>query len=635
MPAWTQLPELVRTLAAESSSAVLLETARFDEQNHCSYLFVNPVEVFSANTAEELHALLDWIEEMRRRGLHLAGYFGYECGYFLQYASRHSPDLPATREGELPLAWFGAYAAPFVFDHAAGGFSGAVAPDAFPTPKLERFTETAALDIPEEDYTPKILAIKRYIEAGDTYQVNFTDSVTVATSHDAASSFAVLAATQPVAYGALLHVGDRHILSLSPELFFRIRDGRIVTRPMKGTMPRGMDVAEDEQQASRLRADEKNRSEHIMIVDLLRNDLGRICEMGSVQVDELFAVERYRTLFQMTSTVSGQLRADLTFAQIVHALFPSGSITGAPKIRTMEIIRELERHPRGVYTGAIGHIAPSGDAEFNVAIRTLVLENGVARMGVGGGIVADSEPASEYRECQLKASFLARPVENFQLIETMFLHNGNVFFLPLHLERLALSAAYFDFAFDMAAIEARIAERITSLPSEVSYRIRLLLHSSGEVTLTHTELTDEARPWHVRISRHRIGSKSFLRRHKTTRRQLYDAEYARARQDGFDEVLFLNERDELAEGSITTLFVKVEVKLVTPPLAAGVLPGVLRRHLLETDADVAEGTLVPDDLRTAEAVFLGNSVRGLRPVTRIEVEDSEGHSVLLDDGHRS
>jgi para-aminobenzoate synthetase/4-amino-4-deoxychorismate lyase len=301
----------------------------------------------------------------------------------------------------------------------------------------------------------------------------------------------------------------------------------------------------------------------------------------------------------------------------------------------MEIIRELERHPRGVYTGAIGHIAPSGDAEFNVAIRTLVLKNGVARMGVGGGIVADSEPASEYRECQLKASFLARPIENFQLIETMFLHNGNVFFLPLHLERLALSAAYFDFAFDMAAIEARIAERITSLPSEVSYRIRLLLHSSGEVTLTHTELTDEARPWHVRISRHRIGSKSFLRRHKTTRRQLYDAEYARARQDGFDEVLFLNERDELAEGSITTLFVKVEGKLVTPPLAAGVLPGVLRRHLLETDADVAEGTLVPDDLRTAEAVFLGNSVRGLRPVTRIEVEDSNGHSVLLDDGHRS
>ncbi|HEY2038684.1 MAG TPA: aminodeoxychorismate synthase component I [Edaphobacter sp.] len=631
MPIWTQLPESVRTLAAELSSAVLLETARFDEQNYHSYLFLNPVEVFSANGAEELHVLLEWMEEMRRRGLHLAGYFGYECGYFLQYAFRHPSDLPAKAEGELPLAWFGAYTAPFVFDHMAGAFCGPVPPEALPSPRLERFAEAATLDIPEDDYVPKILAVKRYIGAGDTYQVNFTDSVTVKTPHDAASSFAVLAAAQPVAYGALLHVGDRHILSLSPELFFRIRDGRIVTRHMKGTMPRGMDAAEDEQQAKRLRADEKNCSEHVMIVDLLRNDLGRICRMGSVQVDELFAVERYRTLFQMTSTVSGQLRTELTFAEILHALFPSGSITGAPKIRTMEIIRELERRPRGVYTGAIGHIAPSGDAEFNVAIRTLVLENGIARMGVGGGIVADSEPASEYHECQLKASFLARPAENFQLIETMLLLNGNIFFLPLHLERLALSAEYFDFAFDMAAIEARIAERIISLPSNASFRIRLLLHSTGEVTLTHTALTDEARPWRVRISRHRIGSKSFLRRHKTTRRQLYDAEYARARQDGFDEVLFLNERDELAEGAITTLFVKIEGKLVTPPLDAGVLPGVLRRHLLETDANATERTLVPDDLRSAEAVFLGNSVRGLRPVTRIEVEDSEGNVLLLDD----
>lgn len=629
MPAWTQLPESVRTLAAESSSAVLLETARFDEQNHCSYLFVNPAEVFSANTAEELSALLNWMEEMRLRGLHLAGYFGYECGYFLQYASRHPSDPPAIQKGGLPLAWFGAYATPFIFDHAAGAFCGAVPPDAEAAPKLERFTEAAALDISEEDYVPKILAVKRYIEAGDTYQVNFTDSVTVATSHEAASSFAVLAAAQPVAYGALLHVGDRHILSLSPELFFRIRNGRIVTRPMKGTMPRGMDVAEDEEQAKRLRADEKNRSEHIMIVDLLRNDLGRICQMGSVHVDELFAVERYRTLFQMTSTVSGQLRADLTFAEILHALFPSGSITGAPKIRTMEIIRELERQPRGVYTGAIGHIAPSGDAEFNVAIRTLVLENGIARMGVGGGIVADSEPASEYRECQLKASFLARPVENFQLIETMLLRNGDVPFLPLHLDRLAHSAEYLDFSFDRAFIEERIAERIASLPSDGVFRIRLLLHADGEVTLTHTALTDEARPWRVRISRHRISSKSFLRRHKTTRRQLYDSEYARARQDGFDEVLFLNERDELAEGSITTLFVKVGGKLVTPPLVAGVLPGVFRRHLLETDADAVERTLVVDDLRSAETVFVGNSVRGLRPVTRIEMEGSDGDVLLL------
>ncbi|RZU42094.1 aminodeoxychorismate synthase component I [Edaphobacter modestus] len=629
MSAWTQLPEYLRTLAAGSPDAVLLETSRFDEQNHHSYLFLNPIEAVSANTTDELHALFGWIETARQRGLHLAGYLAYECGYFLEHKLRRdSTPAPATGDS-LPLAWFGAYAQPFVFDHSVGDFLGPAPPAVPSVAPPEIFVSEAALDIPQDEYTRKILAIKRYIEAGDTYQVNFTDSVTVSTHHDAAACLAVLSKTQPVAYGALLNVAGHHIVSLSPELFFRIRDGSIVTRPMKGTMPRGLDLAEDEQQMMRLEADEKNRSEHVMIVDLLRNDLGRICRMGSVHAHPLFAVERYRTLLQMTSTVSGELRPNLTFAHIFHALFPSGSITGAPKIRTMQIIHELERQPRGVYTGAIGHIAPSGDAEFNVAIRTLVLRDGIARMGVGGGIVADSDAASEYRECQLKASFLTRTAPQFQLIETMLFDGHGMPYLPLHLDRLASSAAYFDFPFDRSAIESRIEELAASLALQQRFRIRLLLAANGEVTVSPTAITEDSAPITIRISPCRVNSGDLLLRHKTTQRELYDREYARASQDGFDEVLFLNEKEELTEGAISTLFVNLEGSLLTPPLASGVLPGVLRRHVLATELNAAERPLTLDDLRSAEAAFLGNSVRGLRPIARIEMADPELPPILF------
>jgi para-aminobenzoate synthetase/4-amino-4-deoxychorismate lyase len=352
--------------------------------------------------------------------------------------------------------------------------------------------------------------------------------------------------------------------------------------------------------------------------------------MGSVQVEELFSVERYRTLLQMTSTISGQMRTGLTWHEIFGALFPSGSITGAPKIRTMEIIHELEREPRGVYTGAIGHIAPSGKAAFNVAIRTLVVENGMARMGVGGGIVADSEPEAEYRECQLKASFLTVSRAEFQLIETMLSDNGNVLLLPLHLERLATSVAYFDFAFDRREVEARIAAFVQDLPHDARSRVRLLLDASGELSLSQTPLVEDAVEIAVRFAHQSVNSGDVFLRHKTTHRSFYDSELLRARQEGFDEVIFLNERGELTEGAISTLFVRRGGRLLTPPLACGVLPGVLRRHILATDPTAEECVLVPGDLHAADVVFLGNSVRGLRRVARIEEVDLRSLSATLD-----
>lgn len=627
MSAWTHLPPSLRTLAARSTDAVLLETSRFDPGNRHSYLFLHPTETFAAVSAQQLDALFQWIESSRNRGLHLAGYLSYECGYLLEEKLRNAAVSPSNNS--LPLAWFGAYRQPFVFDHAAGEFLGPRPPEA-PIPEApERFATGADLNITPDEYAQRILAIKRYIEAGDTYQVNFTDSVTVPAPLEAAAAFAVLSQTQPVAYSALLHIADRHILSLSPELFFRIRNGHITTRPMKGTMPRGLDLAEDEQQALRLQSDEKNRSEHIMIVDLLRNDLGRICRMGSVHVDDLFSIERYRTLLQMTSTISGELTPSLSMGDIFRAIFPSGSITGAPKLRTMQIIRELERNPRGIYTGAIGHIPPSGEATFNVAIRTLVLHNGTATMGVGGGIVADSGPASEYRECQLKAQFLTRSAPPFQLIETMLFDGTTLPFLALHLDRLAASAAYFEFAFDRGSIESQLHQLKASFPPDRLQRIRLLLDAAGNITLTHAEITLDSSPLKIRISPHRTNSSDVLLRHKTTLREFYDCEYAQARSQGFDEVLFLNERDELTEGAISTLFIDRDGHLLTPPLSSGVLPGILRRHILATNPQAREQLVTLDDLRTAKSVLFGNSIRGLRRINHIEMEDPSLPPILF------
>lgn len=636
----SRLPQYVRTLAARSRDAVLLETSRFDAENRHSYLFLSPVETLAAHEPDELPILFERIERALAEGRYVAGYVGYECG--VHFALRHKASTAYVHKvcDALPLAWFGVYERPFVFDHVTGEFVGgapaAVAAETLPARAVDLSAEGLRLEIAEVEYVAAIGRIQRYIEAGDTYQVNFTDAVTVRLRHSAAASFGALMEAQPVSYGALLNVAGKEILSLSPELFFRVEAGsgtrRIVTRPMKGTMRRGLDVVEDTLQAALLAVDEKNGSEHVMIVDLLRNDLGRICEMGSVRVEELFTVERYRTLLQMTSTVAGRLRDGLSWYEIFEALFPSGSITGAPKIRTMEIIGELERGPRGVYTGAIGYIAPSGAAQFNVAIRTLVAGDGVARMGVGGGIVADSEAEAEYRECQLKASFLTAERAEFELIETMLVEDGAVELQPLHLDRLAASAEFFEFAFDRTEVQAAVAERAREIPSG-RFRLRLLLDRTGCVKLAHSEAAEGIAEVRVRISQHVVDSGDLFYRHKTTRRELYDSEFAAAREAGCDEVLFVNERGELTEGAISTLFVWRDGELLTPPLASGVLPGVLRRKILESEATAREQVLTLEDLREAAEVFVGNSVRGLRRVTRLE--DAAGQSLSASIGASS
>jgi para-aminobenzoate synthetase / 4-amino-4-deoxychorismate lyase len=611
--AWSALPTAMRTTALANPGSVLLETSRFDPYNRHSYLFTDPVNILIARALNEIPNVFTQIESALANGFYVAGYFAYECGYHFEPSS--AADFQPTGR---PLIWLGVYRQPRVFDHAIDPSS---ATDRSALAALD--LEPIALEIPRPAYQAKIKQIREYIAAGDTYQVNFTNRITFDTQLPSAEIFANLSTQQPVAYSAFLNLGDRQILSFSPELFFRIQNGKIITRPMKGTMPRGLDTAEDAAAAIRLRNDEKNRSEHVMIVDLLRNDLGRICAMGSVQVEELFTVERYETLLQMTSAISGTLRPEISYYEIFRSLFPSGSITGAPKVRTMQIIRELEDQPRGIYTGAIGFIAPNRNSVFNVAIRTLVLENSRASLGVGGGIVADSDPADEYRECLLKASFLTRIRPEFELIETI-LWDGGFPLLPLHLNRLESSASYFSFIFDRPSFrsltEVRLHDIAASFEPNFRHRVRLLFAHDGTFKLTSEPFPQTPPKGLVRLSSQRTSSTVVFFRHKTTQRALYDQQYAHARANGLDDILFLNEKGELAEGAISNVFLERAGKLLTPPLSCGVLDGVYRRHLLQTRPEAEEQILTAADLHTADAIYLCNALRGIYKVKLLDAE---------------
>ena len=621
MNPWHPLPQSLYQLIAERPNSVLLHTARPDATNHTSHLFLDPIQILTASTPQDLPTLFIQIESAIAQGHHAAGYLSYECGPHFEPATHIT--APSPDQTQPPLAWFGIYTQPITFDHTTGLFNSEPPSLNDPTDKPNQpFTDHATLNIDEAAYTKQILKIKDLIAAGDTYQVNFTNRVTLETPLSPAEAYATLIRQQPVSYAAFLNTSGHHILSLSPELFFQLEGNSITTRPMKGTAPRGLDLTDDTVAAIALQNDEKNRSEHIMIVDLLRNDLGRICTLGSVHVEDLFTIERYPSLLQMTSTVVGTLTPDLPFYEIFRALFPSGSITGAPKIRTMQIIHDLEAHPRGIYTGAIGHIAPNRTATFNVAIRTLVLKDGQATMGVGGGIVTDSDPAAEYRECLLKAAFLTRTPDDFQLIETILWnptateHNG-LYLLPLHLDRLIASATYFNFPVNETtreAITAQLQSLARTLDPATPHRVRLLLDSTGNTILTSTPFTPAKPTGRIRISTQHTHSTDLSLRHKTTRRTLYDREYKQAIAEGYDEVLFLNERNELTEGTISNLFVRIGDHLYTPPLHSGVLPGIYRRHLLETNPQAKEKALTLEDLHTADIIYICNSVRGINEV---------------------
>lgn len=478
---------------------------------------------------------------------------------------------------------------------------------------------------PSLDEAAYVAAVERicdYIAAGDCYQVNFTFPLHFAWFGDPLALYRALRRLQPARFGGVLRVPGATVLSLSPELFVRREGRRLVCRPMKGTAPRGATPVEDAARRQALQDSPKDRAENVMIVDLLRNDLGRIAPAGAVSVDALFAVEAYPTLFQLTSTVSADAPG-VPAAEVLRALFPCGSITGAPKVRAMQIIGELERTPRGLYTGSLGYAGPRGEFVSNVAIRTLVLDDdGRGTMGVGSGIVADSLPAAEYRECLLKASFLTRRDPGLQLIETLRLEAGRYPRLERHLARLQRSAKAFGFACDLDAVRDRLQGLADAPPGRGEYdgndepgvqRVRLTLAWDGRIALTHAPLDTQVPDggWTACWAAEPVASDDVLLRHKTTARARYDRELARlASLPGVFDALFVNERGELCEGARSNLFVRLDGRLLTPAAACGLLPGVLRGELLAS-GEASEAVLRPADLLRAEAVFLGNALRGL------------------------
>jgi len=603
------------------------------KENDAWLHFAEPHRVIAAERLQDVLPALREIEDLVNvNGWHAAGFLSYESAPAFDAAHR------AHTETGFPFLWFGLYSPPRLIS--------------LPEPDSAKPTLTWLPTVNRDTYNSAIEQIKNHIAEGRTYQVNYTMRLQADFNVDPWNFFLHLAQTQNN-HAAYIDMGRYAICSASPELFFQLDGETITCRPMKGTMRRGRTTREDAEQAQWLKDSEKNRAENVMIVDMIRNDLGRIAKTGSVHVPELFTVEKYPTLWQMTSTVTAKTNASLT--EIFTALFPCASITGAPKVSTMRIISELETTPRKIYTGSIGCIAPNRKAKFNVAIRTALIdrETQTAEYGVGGGIVWDSTSADEYAEALLKARVLTEETPRFSLLETMLWTPEEGFFLrEKHIARLLDSADYFDFPVwsryggggrvDEVRIETPPPTRppakkeiIETYLNEISsqfnslQRVRLLLDKKGNLSSESKSLQPPVLPaasppprtaagahetLKVCLAKELVHSANIFLFHKTTHRAVY--ENAKKNYPGHDDVLLYNENNELTEFTIGNLVVEMDGNLYTPPVSCGLLPGTFRAHLLET-GEVEERAIRVEQLKDCTKVFLVNSVRKWQ---RVEVK---------------
>lgn len=480
------------------------------------------------------------------------------------------------------------------------------------------------LNTSKAEYINSIRKIKKYIAEGETYQINFTVKGKFNFSGDVASFFSNLIFNQSAKYIALINLEDEIIISLSPELFFETNLKNIVTQPMKGTIARGINYQDDQMKKHELENSIKNQAENVMIVDLLRNDLGRICEFGSVQTKDLFKVEKYESLYQMISSVDGKLKKSTKISDIIRNIFPCGSVTGAPKIRTMEIIHELEKEEREIYTGAIG-LMLGKNLVFNVAIRTIQFDRELkkGKIGLGSGIVWDSHPEKEFNEVLLKGNFLVKPEPEFKIFETARVENGEVTFLNEHIQRMKQAADYFLFAFDEKKILKALNQELENYASDKIYRLKIILSKSGKFELQIQEFMESKSTIKVILSQNRINSTNKFQYFKTTNRNLYDEEYSNYKGKGFFDVIYLNENSDLAEGAITNIFVKKGSVIMTPSLQCGILPGIYRKHYLRTHPEIKEKRISLDDLVSADELILTNSLRGAIKVDELYLNKRE------------
>ncbi len=630
-----QLNSLLSELKNESQY-VFLDTVRSDSENNYSFLFLKPqgrLEFFAGDDPLNFTAEM---EKVLAKGLYLAGWMSYEFGYLLE--PELAGFLPSLVAAGNPLVSFGIFGEPHRYSHESGITSFPFQP---PGRELAEFSvKNIQFSQEKKRYLQAIHRIREYITAGDTYQVNYTLKLMFDFSGSPEAFYQALRRNQSVAYGAMMHLGSEHILSLSPELFFRIDPHSILVRPMKGTMRRGRDMQEDLKYCKILERDMKNRSENVMIVDLLRNDLARLShQFGDAKVitRSLFDVERYESVLQMTSTIYAETKESVLTSvgmyDLLKALFPCGSVTGAPKIRTMEIIRELEQFPRGIYTGAIGYFSPDGKAAFNVPIRTVRLADNKGEMGIGSGIVHDSDPEQEWQECLLKAHFLTKPVPEFFLIETLLLEHGKGFrLLDEHLERLRKSAKYFCFNFSSEEILASLHLLETDKRGDPQcHRVRLTLAKDGTVQTTSgpcvspatfslpkiPQISHDNIPC-VGLSEQRVDSSLPWFFHKTSIRDLFQEEFEQATAHSLFDTIFLNEHEEVTEGCISNLIVFLDGNYFTPPISSGLLAGTMRARLLSGAVSLQEKVLSLNELHQATALFCCNSVRGVVQVRLVD-----------------
>jgi para-aminobenzoate synthetase/4-amino-4-deoxychorismate lyase len=572
---------------------LMFDALIYDSDEEAWLRFTGASSVYIAKTNDDVTAVLDIIEAACAKGKFAVGYVSFEAASAFDSALVHHPS------GSLPLAAFA------IFDHAEETSRGAMS-----EPLSEPLDLNPVID--ESDFFESIEQIKAYLRSGDSYQVNFTHQLKGNTLASPGSIFSFLCRAQPSPYSAFIETGDYAICSVSPELFFEVNGASVRTEPMKGTRPRGRFPEEDAGFRSDLVGSEKDRAENLMIVDMVRNDLGKIAVAGSVCAEELFSIKRFPTVWQQVSSISA--KTDASLGELFSALFPCASVTGAPKARAMGIIRELETEARGVYTGAIGLVKPGRRARFSVAIRTLTLDkhNDIANYGVGGGIVWDSDPDEEWQESLTKAKILSFDPQSFRLFETMLYEPmSGVFLLNLHLDRLEASAHYFGFDIYVDSIRTRLC----SLQLLKRAKLRLLLGSDGDYELEEYPLSEVKSMVMLKLASRPVNSHDIFLFHKTTRRDVYDE--ARNDVDHCDDVILWNEKNELTETTIANLFLEIDGELLTSPVECGLLAGTYRRYMLE-NGRAKEAVLRKSDLVNASKIYVANSMRGLREARLVE-----------------
>ncbi len=605
---------------------MIFETNKFDRENYLSYIFIKPYKTIIVNDINKIKILFKQLDYYLERNFYVAGFFSYELGYCLDF----NRSTKFSKHTDCPYAFFNIYKQVTVFNHNTGRFiKNNVLENKNNKTLKDKNTSfdiyNLELNTNYPEYAKNVNKIKKYIVAGDTYQVNYTIKYKFNFVGNELTFYNQLKKNQQVEYSCIIKNKHFSILSFSPELFFRRKNNLIIVQPMKGTIVRNKNKKDIEQRKFLFNS-LKNRSENLMIVDLLRNDLGKISKTGSVKLENMFYIKKYKTLFQMVSTIKSKLKKNINTFKLFNAIFPSGSVIGAPKIRTMEIIREIEPEPRGVYTGALGFFKSRNEAVFNVAIRTIFIKNNNAELGIGSAIVFDSNTKNEFQECKLKSNFFNKnnKFKKFNLIETVLwdknilddqVSQNGFFLLKYHLQRLQKSAEYFNFQFDKSLIEKELKNTCQKLNKKFKYKIKILLSKNGNYKIFAKRIIQSNNNLKkIILSNKIVNNSNIFLYHKTTNRNFYDNEYIKYKKQGYFDVLFKNQKNQITETSRANIFLEVDGNLITPAKSCGLLEGTYRRFILETKKNVFQKNIYEKDLYNAENIFVTNSVIGIKKV---------------------